>query len=134
MRDKGSVNRVARQRDRELVRIYHRLLRENPAAGAGELMRELALAPSPRFWITEERAADVMRQMRRGRWESSVHVCQRRRMFEEIKRRCERMMAAGDDLRTAVRRVVNSPAPEFYLTEGSVRTILYRELRRRGRE
>ncbi len=58
---------------------------------------------------------------------------QKLKMYEEILRRVEGIRARkpGHPLSDAVFEAVNSPAPEFYLTDDSARVIIYRLRARR---
>lgn len=86
--------------------------------------------PADRFYISEERA---YRLLRFGIRNASPHphgnpLPQKLRMLAEIRRRVNALMEAdpGLSLRDAVFEVVNSPAPAFYLTPSSIKTILFR--------
>lgn len=95
--------------------------------GVLEVFNQMTDVPAPRFYISEERAFRLVSLRRRkGRWPEGI-IPTRRRMLNEIYRRVEAMMEADPalDLRDAVFEVVNSPAPSFYLTPGSIRRIIY---------
>lgn len=99
----------------------------NPAVRLDDIFAEMAMIPVERFYISEERALRLINERRRtGRWPAGMNP-RRIEMIQEIEKRVEWMMALDPDLSLpeAVFRVVNSPAPAFYLTPGSLRTIFY---------
>ena len=53
-------------------------------------------------------------------------------MIEEIARRVEAAMETDEELtfRDAIEKVVNSPAPEFYFTPQTCRTLIYEAMRK----
>lgn len=113
-------------RNHNLRRQYATLLYSSPGS-LDEVFAAVASSPAERFYISEERAYLLLLEKRlRGGW--AVSLPTRRAMLEEIERRVEAMLTVnpGLSLKQAVFNVVNSPAPSFYLTPRSVRTILYR--------
>lgn len=119
-----------------------------------DVFRELQHCQADRFYISEERALLLIKERIKlgisllppGHCRSAVkgktpagvralrkvlQVDSRRRMIEDIERRVAFMLAADPalPLGEAVFRVVNSPAPSFYLTLDSMRIILYAYLR-----
>lgn len=83
-------------------------------------------SPARRFYISEERAYRLLTAYRRGKV-SPVAMPNRVEMIREIDRRVTALMTQHPKtaLKDAVFEVVNSPAPSFYLTPGSIRTIFY---------
>ena len=92
---------------------------------------EIAKAPSPRFWVSTERALAVVRELNRGR-DISVAKPYRREMFLEIHRRVKELRERRPELALwdAVYIVVMSPAPEFYMSPRSVYMAFTRERKR----
>ena len=82
-------------------------------------------AEADRFYISEEQA---VRELRRVTPKPVKSLESRARMLADIRRRVDILMAFNPSmtLKEAVFRVVNSPAPGFYLTPKSIRTILYK--------
>lgn len=93
-----------------------------------------ARMPASRFWVSEVRAAEVISCMLRGEARDPKQCEQKRRMYDELFRRVVewRQLNPGHPLSDAVFQAVNSPAPEFYLTEASAKVIIY-AARRSGR-
>lgn len=98
--------------------------------GVLALFEDIARIPAPRFYISEERAISLLcRKKRLGDSWGRGMVPSRRAMIDEIDRRVRilRSFNPGLTLKEAVFRVVNSPAPSFYLTPNSIRSIIYRK-------
>lgn len=96
-----------------------------------EIFMELSSMPASRFYISEERAYALLKvKIRRGKWHPDI-LPRCREMMEEIYRRVNTLMDSDSSLslKDAVFDVVNSPAPGFYLSPRSIRTILYRYLK-----
>lgn len=93
-----------------------------------EIFDDLAAnAPADRFYISEEQAQRIVSRLNRGKTFTRNSRSPRVRMARDIQRRVNNLRKANPrmSLREAVYQVVNSPAPAFYLTAGSIRTILY---------
>lgn len=94
-----------------------------------EVIEEVAESESSRFWVDEDRALRLVQEHRRGIRQRRP---ERERMVGEISRRTEAMLTErpGLSLSEAVFRVVNSPAPSYYVGSRSVRRAL--AARKRG--
>lgn len=149
MKKQGNLCDYVATRNQNLRREYFARLGRNgltPAAAIAALVN----ARADRFYISEERAYQLLRKeavsLKRGAPENTTpgtvpddsapvpddkRLPTRLRMLGEIRLRVEALMERRPDLslRDAVFEVVNSPAPEFYLTPRSIRTILYQSLR-----
>lgn len=119
-------------RDHELLMNFRRELAESRGVPLRELFGRAAKRPASRFWVSELRAAEVVSAMMRGVAPDNM-MPQKLKMYEEILRRVEGIRARkpGHPLSDAVFEAVNSPAPEFYLTDDSARVIIYRLRARR---
>lgn len=130
MKKKGCVCDYTKVRNAELAATFNRLLSEARAIDLLEICRRVAESPASRFFISEDRAYELVIARRRlGHW--SVRLRHRVRMMDEILSRAEALLASGIEstLRDAVYAAVNSPAPEFYLTPRSCRTLVYATFR-----
>ncbi len=134
MKKKGSVIEFTACRDAELHRAFMDVLRESPLTvrSLNQMFALAAASPCSRFWVSEERAAEVISALLAGK-EFPDMSQQKRRMYGEILRRVRPILREnpGMPVSHAVFDVVNSPAPEFYLTTLSTRSIIYRYLRKR---
>lgn len=113
-------------RDKELRRAFIERLGKNGKM-IKEVMAEMVDVPAPRFYINEERAYTYVRHLRRSGCPDEIRSPTLRRMLAVIVRRVDILMAFRPELslREAVYEVVNSPAPSFFLSPLSIRTMLY---------
>lgn len=127
MKKKGSIIEFREQRDRELLKAFRTQLLKLGTLPLNELFTRAAMMPASRFWVSERRAMIVMSQMLKDDRLTSMNP-KRREMFYEIFRRVRELLDLhpGITLTEASFRVVNSPAPEFYLTPKSARAMIYR--------
>lgn len=125
MRHYGNTNEYNFERDSELLRYYREALCAEWRVTEPHAIRQAVSHPCSRFWVSEERAYAVVCMMLRGR-ACPTKRPMRRRMFKEIYRRTLAYRKEHPDvtLKMAVTRVVESPAPCFYLTPRSARIIL----------
>lgn len=138
MRKSGAINEFCEQRDRELHKAFIDILSSAVDVPLREMFAMAAASPCSRFWVSEERAADIVSAIRRDArvQERDEMLPKRREMFEEIARRVDIVLKEHPDmpLQHAVRKVICRPAPEFYLTPESARTIIYNFTRKRRRQ
>lgn len=126
MKKQGSVCDYTAARNAELVKNFNAAIRAAKILDLDKICGEVANSPASRFFISEERAYElIIARRRRGHWTISIPL--RVEMIEEIERRAESRLRSGKaaTLRDAVHEAVNSPAPRFYLTPRSCRTIVY---------
>ena len=129
MKKKGSICDFTEERDAELMSCFRKCLAKAVLIDLESIFSEVAAMPTKRFYVSESRAAIVIRQHLRGEgW--SVKRRLRVRMFEEIERRTLENIRRNPGMRfdDAVFDAVNSSAPCFYLTPRSCRTLIYRYL------
>lgn len=123
-------------RDANLRREFFKRLGRN-GRSVKEVIEDITRVPADRFYVNEDHAYRVMlERMRTGNDRGGKEPGETRKMkartrdelFGEIRRRVEalRKERPGMSLRDAVFDTVNSPAPSFYLTASSIRTILTR--------
>lgn len=116
------------ERDEELEKAFYDLVEDiGDCVSISDVYEILATqVPCSRYWVTPARAVRAISVMRRGvtdKW-----MPERKRMYKDIEERAKGVMAHRADLswRQAVSKVVNSPAPSFYLTADSIKNTLYR--------
>lgn len=145
MRKRGSVCEFTEERNDEIKRMFKRRLQTWDKGSIDGMFAEIAAMPASRFYVSEVRVERVLRHhLKRGEW--NVKNGLRRRMFAEIELRvmemisartgqkveeCRGMKIAPRLFRDAIFEVVNSPAPSFYLTPRTCRTLLYEVMNRR---
>lgn len=127
MKKKGSISEFKKQRDEELLNAFKSQLHLLGVVESRQLFARAAQCTASRFWVSEHRAGVVVSQIYKGSRLERMNP-KRREMFFEIYRRVKELRDAnpGMTLSEAVFRVVNSPAPEFYLTSKSARAMIYK--------
>lgn len=120
MGKRGRTVEFTYMRNCELHHAYHHAFYVASVPFTVDKIYRIAVSfPCSRFWISTETAAKLISDIRRGKKQNLKPMCLER--ITEIMRRCN-----GDYSRASVSRVVNSPAPKFYLTPGSAQAILSR--------
>lgn len=115
------------QRNEDLKKEFIARLGKTDFRRIDDIFPCLAQIPARRFYITEERALILLNQYERnGAWPAAMNK-RRIMMMEEIRSRVKALMLKRPklSLRDAVYEVVNSTAPNYYLTPRSIRTITY---------
>lgn len=127
MKKKGSVADFTPQRNDELLKAFRNQMYMLGSLPIAELFNRAAMSPASRFWVSEHRALVVISRMLKGDRILTMNP-KKREMFFEIFHRVSRILEdePGLTLTEAVFRAVNSPAPQFYLTPKSARTMIYR--------
>lgn len=126
MKKKGNVCDYTSQRNAELCASFRRHIHEASFIDLDVIFRKVASSPASRFFISEQRANLIIADKRRsGAW--NVRNPQRLEMLREIERIANTLFRSGRYTRfaDAIFDAVNSPAPSFYLTPRSARTIIY---------
>lgn len=125
MKHLGSKSEFEEERNSELLKTYNRLISEADYIVPAVIYNKLVNEPSSRFWVTEERAAVIISKMRKGHSLERMHP-NKREMFQEIYRRAMILMKqdATLSLLEVAMKVVNQPAPKFYICEGYAEQII----------
>ncbi len=123
----GSILDFTKQRNAELMRVYRDRLAEASIIVMPVIFQLVADSPASRFWVSEERAAIVISAMAAGKPMPRMRS-NKREMFEEIYRRYLLMRKDYPDksVYELVTKIVNQPAPKFYLTPRTVGEFIYR--------
>ncbi len=113
------------QRNRDLMCAYKKVFSQSVGVTMPQVLAAVVKMPAERFYVSEERAFRVVSSMYRRPLPESITPC-KRRMYEEIKVRAERVRERCPQwsLSRCVMYVVNQPAPEFYITVNTARNIL----------
>lgn len=126
MKKKGNTCDYIAHRNSQLIAAFKKCIREAALIDLDVIYRKVSRMPCSRFWVSESRAFIVIRQhLLSGEW--NVKSRERLEMFKEIERRALEIVNSSDceDLEDAVYEAVNSPAPCFYLTPRTCRTLIY---------
>lgn len=132
MKPVGTKFEFAEQRNEDLISTYRRKLSECEVIRLPKVLRETVQSPSKRFWVSEERAIIVVMQMMAGKNLDRMQPM-RKAMYEEIYRRTMKvkMMNPEMTITDIVSRVIEQPAPCFYLTQGSAKVIIHNAMKKR---
>lgn len=125
MKPHGSDCEFKQQRNDDLMRAYHELIKSTRYIRMPEIYRKVVNMPSSRFWVSEERAAIVVAAMMRGEMPKKMRPL-KREMFDEIYRRVLKLREKNPQLTILqlVSQVVEQPAPKFYFTPGTAKVYI----------
>ena len=115
------------KRNEDIMRVYRKHLKEARFIFMPDIFESVANSPASRFWVSAERAAIVINAMLAGRPLAPMRP-NKREMFEEIFRRfcIERESNPSASVYELATKIVNQPAPKFYLTPRTVGEFIYR--------
>lgn len=127
MKHKGSRCDFTKERDADILRAYKEVISVRDNIGLLEIERRLLQSPSKRFWVSVDRAYNVILNMLNGKSISNMNS-QKREMFQEIFRRFKIYSKEHPSLTKmdVIWHVCNQEAPSFYLTPKSMHVILHR--------
>ena len=125
MKPHGSHFEFKQQRNDDLMRAYHELIKQAAFVSMPEIYKMVVDMPTCRFWVSEERAIIVIHSMMKGDKLTNRRK-PRREMYNEIYRRvmCLHEKNPEMPIYRLVAQVVEQPAPKFYITPGSAKTII----------
>lgn len=120
------------RRRHEIIRIFRSQCAIVGHINVRDIARTIARMPASRFWVSEERATQVISQLARGITPPAAIRPLKKRMFLEIYRRYRSLRQSRPDepAIALIQEIINSPAPEFYLSPRSIAGIIYSHTRR----
>lgn len=124
------------ERNRDLYKKYIAGLEQGLFPKAGDAADYLSRCPAPRFYIDARKAVLLIGMIESRISLISLNSASRRRAWDLYERYIAYRNAHPDTKRHKVRileEIVDEPAPEFYITRGSARKILRREIMKRKR-
>ena len=115
-------------RNKELIRAYREVMNNSGYIDIEKISREIVNSPCERFWVSEERATVVVSAMTKGRNILKAMRPTKREMFREIYKRVKKLRKTDKKsaLSWLVAKVVNSPAPKFYMKPRCAMEIIYK--------
>ena len=121
----GSYVAYEQARNSDLMRAYETVFNAHRGAKKEEIYKMVVEMPSSRFWVSEERAATIVLNIIKGDKLESMKP-KKRLMYFEIYRRVMEAKKKNPDAPISYLTfdVVSSPAPQFYLTPQSAKTII----------
>ena len=128
MKSFGSIMSFKKQRNYALLKEYRKVIANVSVIRLKDIGEIIVNSPSPRFWVSEERATAVISAMIRGKDVLSSMLASKSEMFNEIYKRVMAIKSKGNNshLNKIVFSVVNSPAPKFYMKASSAIEILFK--------
>ena len=129
MGKQGSEFEFKQERDNDLMDVY-RLAMKNAKypVNLTEILTRVVNSPSKRFWVSSERASNVISEMHSGKNIEGMKL-NKKLMFREIYRRVKQMQNLPQymnyRLSELVLIVIEQPAPKFYITPESAKIIIH---------
>lgn len=127
MKHFGCSFEYANERNEDIMRAYLQEIAQCDQIFLPQVFNNVVNMPSKRFWVSAERAAIVISSMMRGDTLLNMRPT-KREMFQEIYRRVEQLRKQNPNMSIyeMALKVVQEPAPKFYITAGSAKVIIYR--------
>ncbi len=124
----GCVLEFTHERNKELMRAFRQTISKSKHIDITEISETIVNMPCSRFWVSEERATVVVAALLKGKSILNGMRTTKREMFTEIFNRAIALQQQypNETLTTLVTRVVNSPAPKFYMKPRCAMEIIYR--------
>lgn len=128
MKQKGDGNTYSEEKNDDVYNSFLQLI--GTGKSVCELFREVANnIPAKKYYCTVDRCLDVIRKIDKGiPLNMNIH---RERMYRNIYSRVQLAKGVGEDIRTVVKRIINSPAPEYYISPRQVQYVVYSHRKRK---
>lgn len=132
MKCQNAISDFSKERSRELLLRFREKIATQSKLTAKRVFAETAQTPASRFWVSAERAANVIYCLEKGDRVLDNMLDEKREMFLEIYRRYLEMRKVYRDATVIelVGEIVNQPAPRHYLSAERVRSLVNQEKRR----
>ncbi len=132
MKPLKSISEFCDQRRQELLLRFREKLAEKSKLTVKRVFEETAQTPASRFWVSEERAANVIYLLDKGERVLDNMFEEKREMYLEIYRRYLELRKKYPEATVIqlVGEIVNQPAPRHYLSAERVRSLVNEEKRR----
>jgi hypothetical protein len=126
MKPYGCTSEYADQRKSDLLRAYRTYISNCRLIEKAKALDEIVNMPASRFYISRQRAYSVVIAILTGKDNLSTMRPNKRDMFVEIYNRTMVMHEQYPDMPLVdiVDQVIAQPAPRFYLSSGSAKTII----------
>ncbi|MDE6577227.1 MAG: hypothetical protein K2J82_01765 [Muribaculaceae bacterium] len=133
MKKKNSYSDFDQEKRDFLLRNFRKALLGQSEFDKNKAFHIASQTPTPRFWVSEVRAAAVIGKLLSGNDPTLEMLPEKREMFLEIYRRFLRLRAERKEetISQLLFEVINNEAPRSYLSWQTVRTLVYKEMRRR---
>lgn len=128
MKYHGCILEFTDKRNEELMKAFRDAINQRDFIDITEISQQIVNVPCSRFWVSEERAMVVVQAIIKGKPVLDTMRPTKREMFQEIHRRVMELREEDKDtpLFNLVMKVVNSPAPKFYMRPRCAMEIIYK--------
>lgn len=128
MKYHGCILEFTDKRNKELMRAFRVALAKKDFIDITEISEEIVNSPCSQFWVSEERAVVVVASIAKGKPILETMRSTKREMFQEIYSRVKALRSKNPKatLSELVIKVVNSPAPKFYMRPRCAMEIIYK--------
>lgn len=126
MKKPGTVCDYLAERNAALCKLFGDLIAKKHIVNIFEIFKEMASNPAPKFYVSEEKALVQIRHYRRqGFWNCASPT--RKSLFEALYAKVVKLQLREPQLslKDAISRAIDSPAPSFFLTHLSIKTLVY---------
>ena len=137
MKKKGAVMEYSKERSDDLMRAYRDYLSSRKHIVMPEVYKTICNMPSRRFWVSDTRASLVVSAIiRDGKKVLDGMWALRKEMYEEIYNRVMELkkLYPNKSITELCCKVVEQPAPKFYLTPGSTKLLVCKIRRKLANE
>lgn len=127
MKKKFSTIEYEEERAMEVIRACREVMKNVRHINVLSIFSVAVNQPSPRYWVSEERAIYVMRKMLRG--DTLLYMRQTKRsMFYELFWRFieDKRKQENASVCNIVRAIIYKPASSFFITSASAKAIYYK--------
>lgn len=122
---------LRRERDAALFRSYIAALENNDFRLQRDAVNFVRTHAAPKFFVSPTVCAVFMCRMMKGRSLGNINFLARKKFEELFRRFIElRSLDAYSSVTTICERLVEQPAPEFYIGYDLARSVINREMRR----
>ena len=128
MKHIGCVLDFTDERNDELMRVFREIISKMDFIEIEKVSEILVNTPCKRFWVSEHRTMVVITSLQKGKDVLKTMRPTKREMFKEIYDRVTELQKKQPDkpLFELVVKVVNSPAPKFYIKPRCAMDIIYK--------
>lgn len=126
---------MVEERDENILKVFESKVKECDLLLIHDVYRAVAESPAERFWVTARRAYDVIKRMHNGIALKNMFPL-RKEMYDEIYTRVQRIREKHPSMTLfdAVTRVIEEPAPKFYLNAMTIKNIVTSCIRKKQKE
>ena len=128
MKYRGCILEFTDERNKELMRAFRNAISQRNFIDISEISESIVNMPCSRFWVSEERALVVVTKLIKGKPVLDSMRPTKRELFTEIHNRVIALQQKHPDatLTELISKVVNSPAPKFYMRPRCAMEIIYK--------